>query len=89
VYYVRSTNRFPSQIAEGDGTWGELLAPGADYLRDLPRNQWVAQPNRRVIVFGDTPDTQYHGNYGWIYNPATGDLWAAGFDALDQPLPKQ
>jgi general secretion pathway protein G len=89
VYYVRFNNHYPASIEEGEGTWGELLMAGGDYLRDLPRNQWVPAAARRTIVFGAAPDTEYHANYGWIFNPATGELWAAAFDANDQALPKE
>ena len=40
--------------------------------------------NSRVIVFGTGPDSVYQSNYGWIYNPATGDVYAGGFDSHDQ-----
>lgn len=89
VYYVRNASRFPSQLAAGDGTWGELLTTG-DYLRQPPKNFWVDPTNAQVIVFRHpaTPDAGYQTAYGWIYDPQTGDLLAASFDGNDNPYPK-
>jgi hypothetical protein len=49
-------------------------------------NQWVGGPNSHVIVLNNTPDTTYHTGYGWIYDPATGNVWAAAFDNNDEPI---
>jgi prepilin-type N-terminal cleavage/methylation domain-containing protein len=83
VYYVRNHSQLPT-VQEGDGTWGTLLGP--DYLREPPKNFWVKSINRERIIFGDAPDTLYHGDYGWIYNDQTGELWAACFDENDRPI---
>lgn len=84
VYYVRNSSRFP-QIDEGDGTWGEVLAEG--YMHVPPNNQYVGE-NGRLIRFGVGPDAAFQTDYGWIYNPATGDVWAGSYDANDKPLPR-
>jgi type II secretory pathway pseudopilin PulG len=84
VYSFRNSGRVPDVVA-GDGTWGSMLSQGL--LRQVPVNLYVGGPNARTIVEGTAADTAAHSNYGWIYNPATGDLWAASFDASDQPIP--
>ena len=83
VYMVRNSNALPSVVA-GDGTWGELVQAGA-YLRDPPVNPWVGEPNARVIVIRDTADVGFQTDYGWIYDDVTGQIWAGGFDANDDP----
>lgn len=84
VYYVRNDARFPS-VSAGAGTWGELMTGG--YLRYPPANLHIGGDNANVITIGTGPDTSVTTSYGWIFNPATGDVWAAGFDGNDQPLP--
>ncbi len=85
VYYVRSASMFPG-VTSGLGTWGELLSQG--YLKVAPSNNWIQGPNAQRIVIGSVPDTSFHTAYGWIYNPATGDVWAGSFNASDEALPK-
>ncbi len=85
VYFVRENSRFPN-VEAGNGTWGELL--GGHYMRNAPANIWVGGDNARVITLGTGPDSGYHTDYGWIYNPSTGDVWAAGYDAEDNPFPR-
>lgn len=84
IYYVRSGNVYPN-IEAGDGTWGEMI--GNDpYLREAPKNMWVGGDNADVIILRNTPDNAWHQNYGWVYDPARGEVWAAGYDANDEPL---
>lgn len=85
VYYVRNHARFPAGVDEGDGTWGEILAEG--YMHVPPDNQYVG-PNGTVITLGTGPDAAFQDGYGWIYNPATGEVWAGSYDANDKPLPR-
>jgi general secretion pathway protein G len=85
VFQARNSERLPA-VTAGDGTWGEVIGP--DYLMSAPINAWVGNGNGKVIVFGTSPDTAYQTNYGWIFNPATGDIYAGGFDAHDHPLPR-
>jgi prepilin-type N-terminal cleavage/methylation domain-containing protein len=85
VYQARNTQHLPS-VTPGDGTWGEII--GRDYLLSPPTNAWVGGANAKVIVFGTAPDTVYQTDYGWIFNPATGDVYAGGFDSSDHPLPR-
>lgn len=85
VYFVRENSRFPN-VEAGEGSWGELI--GGRYIRSAPTNVWVGGDNAKVITIGTSPDTSYHTDYGWIFNPSTGDVWAAGYDAEDNPLPR-
>jgi general secretion pathway protein G len=89
IYYVRSGNQYPNITAgSGPSAWGELMDPNNPYLREPPVNSWVGGPNASVVTIGNAPDSTYHQNYGWIWDPTTGTIWAAGFDANDQPLPR-
>jgi type IV pilus assembly protein PilQ len=66
--------------------WGELVT---NKVVPMPvTNFWVGGPNADVVIARSTPDKAFHRDYGWIYNPETGQLWAAGFDGNDQPLPR-
>jgi len=85
VYRVRNADALPT-VEEGDGTWGSLL--NNQYLKTAPVNAWVGGANGGVIAFGEGPDDAYHTDYGWIYDPDTGRVWAVGFDGSDEPLPK-
>jgi prepilin-type N-terminal cleavage/methylation domain-containing protein len=87
IFHVRNDNILPN-IQEGNGTWGELVSMGSDYLKFPPKNLWVPPAASKVIIFRDTPDTAYQTAYGWIYDDATGNLWAASFDDQDEPFPK-
>lgn len=84
VFWARN-QRFPGVVA-GNGTWGEIV--GAEYLMAAPTNSWVGGANSRAIILGNTPDVAYHRGYGWIFDPATGEVWAGSYDALDNPIPR-
>lgn len=84
VYYLRNGSVFPA-ISAGDGTWAQLLNDG--YFKYAPSNLHVGGANARVITLGTQPDTAKTTAYGWIFNPATGDVWAASFDGNDKPIP--
>lgn len=85
VYQARNSDRLPTVVA-GNGTWGEII--GSDYLYSPPTNGWVGGDNGKKIVFGTGPDIAYQTNYGWIYDPATGNVYAGCFDASDHPIPR-
>jgi len=87
VAYEARNSAWPG-VAAGDGTWGEIVGTGGEYLMSPPVNSYVGGDNRRVIVLRDTPDTAYQTAHGWIFDAATGRVWAGGFDGLDEPLPK-
>jgi general secretion pathway protein G len=85
VYQARNNWDLPV-VQPGVGTWGELLTAG-EYMKRPPMNRWVTTDRDigRTIVYGTGPDAGYQMTHGWIYDPLTGDLWAGGFDADDQP----
>ncbi len=85
VFRARNNDALPT-VAEGDGTWGELIS--RDHFLSAPSNPWVGGANARTVKFGAGPDAAFQTDYGWIYNPATGEVWAGSFDASDVPLPR-
>ncbi|MFN0011199.1 MAG: type II secretion system protein [Phycisphaerales bacterium] len=85
VFKARNGDALPA-VVEGDGTWGELVS--RDHFLSPPTNAWVGAEAGRVVKFGTGPDTAFQTAYGWIYNPASGEVWAASFDAQDVPLPR-
>jgi prepilin-type N-terminal cleavage/methylation domain-containing protein len=85
VYIARNNNQLPP-VAEGDGTWGPIVS-GRDYLKSAPRNPYVGGNAATVIVFGAGPDATFQTTHGWIFDEATGEVWAGNFDADGQPLP--
>tara|TARA_R110002096_G_scaffold435816_1_gene663145 strand:- start:162683 stop:163111 length:429 start_codon:yes stop_codon:yes gene_type:complete len=85
VYTVSNENSLPAVVA-GVGTWGEIVS--RSYLKEPPTNQYVGGANSKVIVIGTGPDTTYQTAHGWVYNDSTGEVWAGGFDANDEPLPR-
>jgi general secretion pathway protein G len=85
VYYVRNYNRYPT-VTEGDGTWGEIAVAGTTYLREKPLNQWIGGPNAGRISYGTGPATSFTTDYGWIYDPSTGNVWASSYDLSDHPI---
>ncbi len=87
VFQVRNENALPS-VTAGDGTWGDLIANSGEYLKEAPINPYVGGPNNQQIVIAATPDAAYQTTHGWVYNSATGEIWAGGFDANDQPHPR-
>lgn len=87
VYKVENGQSLPDVMA-GDGTWGAIVGADGGYLTQPPLNPYVGGPNSRVIAIGAAPDGAYHQDYGWIYDDTTGEVWAAAFDAEDNPHPK-
>ena len=85
VYQVRNNQLLPA-VSAGDGTWGQIIS--RDYIMRPPVNAWVGGANSRVIFIGTAADAAYQSDYGWIFNPTTGDVFAGGFDSLDHPLPR-
>lgn len=90
VYKARHGDNLPTVTAgEGSTGWGELVS--ADHFLQAPVNAWVGGANARVIVVvpDAVPDAAFHTDYGWIYDPNNGEVFAAGFDGDDDPLPRQ
>lgn len=88
VFQARNSGAFPT-VEEDNGTWGEIVGPQSEYLKSAPVNAWVGGVNSKVIHFANTPDAEFQTDYGWIYDNATGSIWAGSFDANDQPLPRE
>jgi hypothetical protein len=68
---------------EGAG-WTALIEK--QMLPFAPANSYVGGPNSTKVVIGQGPDASFQTSYGWIYNPETGQLWAAGFNSSDVPF---
>lgn len=64
--------------------WQSLFQAGL--MSKVPANAYVGGPNANKVVIGFKPDNKFHTEYGWIFNPESGELWAAGFDGQDRPL---
>ena len=86
IYIATNENSIPPVVA-GDGTWGPI-AGNRDYLKEAPGNPYVGNENARVIALGTGPDTAYQTTHGWIFSATSGEVWASGFDANGDPLPK-
>lgn len=91
VFEIRNPGSLPAVIT-GDGVadhaWGDLVQPG-EYLSGAPANPWVGGDRRHYVLVRGTPDVAYQNNHAWIFDNATGFIWAGGFDGDDQPLPRQ
>lgn len=83
VYMGTNSGQVPV-VSAGDGTWGPIVSP--NYLKQPPINPWVGTTNGRRIVLRATPDAAYQNTAGWIFDPATGEVWAGGFDGQDRPI---
>ena len=80
--YTLSHGGTTPALGFGDtGGWDPFIASGL--LIDAPTNPLLSGPNASRVVVGDSPDCELHADYGWIFNPETGELWAAGFDMDD------
>ena len=75
------------ELGKGEHSgWAELV--NAQFIKTAPANAYVGGNNASKIVVGEKPNEAFTSDYGWIFNPKTGQLWAAGFDAKDRPLAK-
>lgn len=99
VYRVRHGGEIPPVVAGDAGLvdpdtglscWGELVGTSGDYMLGVPVNQWIGGANARkvVIVPNAVPDAAFQTDYGWIFDPENGEVWAGSFDANDNPLPR-
>lgn len=87
IYRARWENQLPV-VEAGNGTWGALVSGNGEYLKAAPQNPYIGGANSRLITLASEADSAYHRDYGWIFDANTGQVWAAGFDADDEPLPK-
>lgn len=99
VYRVRHGGAIPPVVAGDAGLvdpdtgltcWGELVGINGDYMLGVPVNQWIGGANaRKVVIVPDAvPDAAFQTDYGWIFDPNNGEVWAGSFDVNDQPLPR-
>ncbi len=86
LFGLMNSGQAPNLGCGDNSGWDDLFT--AQLMKQAPANGYVGGDNASKVVVGENPDTQFHTNYGWIYNPKTGKLWAAGFDASDRPLAK-
>ncbi len=87
VYMARHDNELPA-VTAGDGTWGALTAGNGEYLKAAPMNPYVGGASSRVIIIANAPDGAYQQTHGWVFNDATGEVWAGSFDINNEPLPR-
>lgn len=86
LFRAANNGAWPALGEDHDNAWKPLTDAG--FIQNAPANPYVAGPHASSVLIADAPDIRFHTNYGWIYNPQTGQLWAAGFDASDKPLNK-
>jgi len=85
MYYAHNNSTYPN-VQAGNGTWGELLSGG--FMREAPVNSWIGTGSSKVIIIGNGPDAAWQTTHGWIFDPATGNVWAGGFDGDDAAYPR-
>ena len=84
VFSVMHDGKLPQLGTGGQDGWQPLF--DMNLVSKLPANEYVSGKNASKIVMGTKPDTKFHTDYGWIFNAETGELWAASFNASDEPL---
>ena len=91
VWRVRNPGE-PPPFVDGDGElgWGPIVGNQREYLQGAPTNSWISGPNAKVlrIEAGAAPDTAFHTDYGWKFDPDTWEVYAGGFDDHDNPIPR-
>lgn len=83
VYYVRENGMWPN-VTAGDGTWGGMISNS--YMRTPPVNPYVGSAAAKVVILRNSPDNAYQSTHGWVFDPATGRVWAGSFDGNDEPI---
>lgn len=86
MFRARNAGALPAIIDGSDGNWGALVGRNSEYLQGPPTNAHVGGANGKKIRFGTGPDSAFQTDYGWIVDPATGNVWAGSFDGDDRPL---
>ncbi len=85
LFTAANNGTFP-RLGSGEAFgWQPLIEQR--FLRTPPTNPWIPNSNATRVVIGRGPDSDFHTDYGWIYNPQTGQLWAAATDEAGRPLP--
>jgi prepilin-type N-terminal cleavage/methylation domain-containing protein len=91
VYRARNNGNLPP-IAEVDGdpaaSWGPLVGQNGEYMQTAPVNSWIGGDNsmRVTIVENFEPDASFQTDYGWVFDPIAGELYAGSFDSTDRPI---
>ncbi len=85
VYQTRHDAVLPP-IVDGALDWGPLTGNGSEYMSAPPTNQFVGGDNSRKVTVRNSPDSALHRDYGWVFDPNTGEVWAACFDENDRLL---
>jgi general secretion pathway protein G len=80
LFRVRNNGNFPgltAGVATGNFGWDALI--GANFMRAAPINP---RTGTGTIVDGTAAPTAAvaTGDAGWVYDAATGELWANGFN---------
>ena len=89
----RPQQRPDAPIVEADGDpavqWGPLVGQSGEYMQGPPVNAWVGGDNARkvAVIENYEPAADFQTDYGWIFDPVTGELYAASFDASRQAAP--
>ena len=86
MYRARNAGQLPEVIEGSLGDWGQIVGRNSEYLQGPPTNAWVGGLNGQKIQFASGPDAAFQLDYGWIYDPTTGRVWAGSFDAQDAPI---
>jgi type IV pilus assembly protein PilQ len=86
LYRAANGGHWPILGMDPNTGWDPLLSSAI--ISEPPVNPWIHGPFATDVVLGSAPDTEYHTDYGWIFNPETGELWAAGCDATGRPFPR-
>lgn len=76
--YHKANGHYPNLGTGEFQGWNDLVT--ADFLNFAPVNLWVGGPNADKVVVGSGPATTFTTDYGWVYNPNTGEVWPTGFD---------
>jgi type IV pilus assembly protein PilQ len=84
IYSVMHDGKVAQLGSGGQNGWQPLFE--MNLISEQPDNKYVGGENARKVVVGSAPDTRFHADYGWIFNPQTGQLWAAAFNAEGKPL---
>ena len=88
MYKSRNSGALPVVVADSDGDWGQIVGANSEYLQAAPANAWVGGTSGRRIGFGSGPDTVFQFDYGWIFDPASGQIWAGSFNGSDVAIPR-
>lgn len=84
LFRVRNNGTFPALTAAvGTGTFGWDPLIGANFMRSAPINP---RTGNGTIAAGTAAPTAAvaNGDAGWVYNAATGELWANGFNETNR-----